>query len=58
MVSNYDVYGIREFVGKSTDSKPTVTADGFPVNNGSIFYEMDTKKFYMYDADTNTWIEQ
>lgn len=58
MVSGFDVYGLREFVGKSSDSKPTETADGFPITNGSVFYEMDTKKIYMYDADTNAWIEQ
>ena len=43
---------IVEFRGKSTDIKPDNCA------NGSIFYEMDTKKLFMWDAESNTWIEQ
>ena len=42
----------NEYVGLSTDTKPT---DG--VANGSIFYEMDTKKCYMFDEDNATWHE-
>jgi len=49
--------GIRHYVGKSTDEKPV---DNVP--NGSDFYEMDKvdgkHRLFMFDADTNTWIEQ
>lgn len=38
---------------KSTDVKPT---EG--IANATCLYEMDTKKIYMFDADTKTWIEQ
>jgi len=40
--------------GKSTDTKPTLQAN----RNGSVFYEMDTKKVWMYDGDTLTWLAQ
>lgn len=43
---------MEEFRGKSTDTKPNACT------NGSIFYEMDTKKVFMWDAETKTWIEQ
>ena len=36
----------------STDEKPTTG-----VSNGAILYEMDTKKFYMFDADNSQWLE-
>ncbi len=42
-----------EFYGKSTDTKPTEK-----VINGSTFYEMDTKKLYMFDEEGLTWLEQ
>lgn len=45
--------GFWDIRGKSTDEKPV---KGVP--DGSTFYEKDTKKAYMFDADTNTWIEQ
>ena len=41
------------FYGKSTDRKPTEET-----KNGAVFYEMDTKKMYMFDGDTSTWLEQ
>lgn len=41
------------YVGLSTDTKPTED-----VNNGSRFYEMDTGKNYMYDAEGQQWLEQ
>jgi hypothetical protein len=48
-------YGLSraEYYGKSTDTKPT---EG--VENADIFYEMDTKKAYMFDGDTKTWLPQ
>lgn len=42
-----------EHYGLSTDTKPT---NG--VNNADIFYEMDTQKVYLFDADSSKWLEQ
>lgn len=42
-----------EYYGKSTDAKPTVC-----VMNADIFYEMDTKKVFLFDADSSKWLEQ
>ena len=42
-----------EYYGKSTDTKPT---NG--VLNADIFYEMDTKKIFLFDADDSAWLEQ
>lgn len=42
-----------EFYGKAGDVKPT---EG--VKNADIFYEMDTKKGYLFDEETGTWLEQ
>ena len=44
--------------GKSTDIKPTHEVKGEKIGNASIFYEMDTKKVYMYDEEAHTWIPQ
>ena len=41
------------YVGLSTDTKPIED-----VNNGSRFYEMDTQKNYMFNAEGAEWIEQ
>lgn len=41
-----------ELRGLSTDSKPT---EG--IENGSIYYEMDTKKIYMFDGENQQWLE-
>ena len=41
-----------EMYGLSTDEKPT------DVGNSSMFYEIDTKKLYMFDAQNKTWNEQ
>ena len=43
---------LKEFIGKSTDTKP---AEVIP--NGSMYLEMDTKKLYVFDAETKTWGE-
>jgi hypothetical protein len=42
----------KDFIGLSTDAKP----QGVP--NTSSFYEMDTKKMFLYDAQNRTWLEQ
>ena len=47
--------GIYDFMGLSTDSKPTIAK--FPsMKNGSSFFEMDTKKIYFYDAENAQWV--
>lgn len=50
---NGDLRRRGEFYGKSYDSKPI---NG--VNNADLFYEMDTRKVFLYDEDGKTWIEQ
>ena len=42
-----------EFRGLSTDDKSEITN----MTNGSIFFEMDTSKVYMYDAQNEQWRE-
>lgn len=42
-----------ECYGKSTDEKPIKN-----MTNGSSFYEMDTKKVFMFDEEGQKWIEQ
>ena len=43
-----------DFIGLSTDSKPTVTDS--KVTNGSTFYEADTSKLYFWTD--GTWYEK
>jgi hypothetical protein len=43
----YDYYGI------SSDTKPVDEA-----NNAESFYEMDTRKVFMFDAENRIWLEQ
>lgn len=61
VTEKYGAWG-TEFYGLSTDTKPTnlksVSSTQVEVPNGSVFYEMDTKKLYMYDADNNLWRQQ
>lgn len=42
-----------ELKGLSTDEKPIKN-----IPNGSSFYEMDTKKVFMFDEQNNRWLEQ
>ena len=41
-----------EYRGLSTDKKPTER-----VGNGSVFFEMDTCKVFMFDEKAKKWIE-
>ena len=41
-----------EYRGLSTDEKPTER-----VGNGSLFFEMDTLKVFMFDEQNNKWLE-
>ena len=49
-----DIHGVQpaELYGLSTDTKPT------NVNNASVFYEMDTKKMFLFDEENARWLEQ
>lgn len=61
ITSTNNIIGQRmpyEFYGLSTDEKPIGHFEGVEVVNGSYFYEMDTKKIYMFDEENQTWIEQ
>ena len=42
----------NEIYGLSADTKPT------DVPNASIFYEMDTKIMYLFDAQNKVWLAQ
>ena len=50
-----------EIYGLSTDEKPVrklVFKDStYNVVNGSTFYEMDTKKSFIYDAENHRWLD-
>lgn len=57
MISTYKNYGdggkcMSDLFGLSTDTKP------LNVCNASTFYEMDTKKLYMFDEENKRWLEQ
>lgn len=56
MITENATFGIdcypRDFIGLSTDTKPT------DVCNASIFYEMDTKKVFLFDEQNGIWREQ
>ena len=41
-----------EYHGLSTDTKPI---EG--VGNGSVFFEMDTCKVFMFNEESKTWVE-
>ncbi len=43
----------NDWYGTSQDTKPTES-----VRNGDTYYEMDTQKVYMYDAEAKLWREQ
>jgi len=47
-------YVMVEIRGMSTDTKPTET-DGFKIDNGSVFIELDTQNLFFYDLDSKTW---
>ena len=45
-----------EFDGLSTDDK--AEAVGMGARNADVFYEMDTKKVFMYDEENRVWLPQ
>lgn len=46
-----------ELYGLSTDEKPYIEFDNVYIGNASTFYEMDTKKAYIYSEEDNIWYE-
>lgn len=48
--------GKFEFMGLSTDTKPTGTYEDTELMNGSSFFEMDNQAVKFYDESTQTWI--
>lgn len=51
-------FKINEFAGKSTDTKPKKNTSEYNLNNGDTLYCMDDQTTFMYDIDTDEWIEQ
>lgn len=47
---------VYDFTGKSTDDKPVFNKEELDADS-STFYEVDTKKFYFYDSDSDEWVE-
>ena len=41
--------------GLSTDTKPVDMIDNARIGNGSVFYEMDTKKCFKFDEENKAW---
>ena len=44
-----------ELYGLSTDEKPIEKFGNNFIGNSSTFYEMDTKKAYIYDEENHKW---
>ncbi len=49
-------YIICELRGLSTDTKPTKYGERY-IDNGSIFFEINTGKIFCYDLASETWNE-
>lgn len=50
--NNFEQRRVAEYFGLSGDSKPT------NAKNADIFYEMDTKKVFLFDEAGGSWLEQ
>lgn len=50
-----------EMYGLSTDGKPIETVEyqniKYALENGSTFYEMDSKKTFIYDEQNHIWLD-
>lgn len=46
-----------ELYGLSTDEKPIVEFETTSIGNASTYYEMDTKKCFIYDEENHVWHE-
>lgn len=51
-----------DLCGLNTDAKPIdlykFYSTYYKITNGSTFYELDTKKAFMFDEENKVWIEQ
>ena len=47
-----------EMAGTSADSKPTTLANNITISTGSVFMEVNTKKVYLFNEATSSWVEQ
>lgn len=47
---------VQEIRGLSTDTKPIEVVDGI-IPNGTVFFEMDTGKVFLFDFDNKKWLE-
>lgn len=49
---------VQQIRGLSTDTKPVDSdlKEGI-IPNGTVFFEMDTSKIYMFDYASQTWLE-
>lgn len=54
--ATYNV-NILYLCGLSTDEKPIVSINGQPIIDMSIFIEMDTGIYYVYNAQMQEWNE-
>lgn len=54
---NDAVIAPMELTGMSTDQKPTKEFEGYPIVNGSSFFEMDSGDMYWFDGEKRTWIK-
>ena len=63
VTTSKDIEGVSEgrelfqFVGLSTDTKPTVNFGGMLIANGSTLFTMDDSKSYIYDEEGGLWFE-
>ena len=44
-----------ELYGLSKDKKPIERFEDIYIGNASTYYEMDTKKCYIYDEENHKW---
>lgn len=43
--------------GLSSDIKPMDKIEGIPIENGSVFLEMDSGKVFIFDKENKKWYE-
>lgn len=46
-----------DFYGLAKDQKPIEKYGTITICNGSTYYEMDTKKVYIYDEENHVWLD-
>lgn len=46
-----------ELYGLSTDEKPIKNFNNTFIGNASTYYEMDSKKAFIYSEENHTWYE-